>query len=113
MITLRTIIVLALLGGAGYLVYRLIACYRESSSREAFRERILAGAKNSMTILIQYLVIIWSALLGLISYLSDNILNLPEVQAWVRVAFEPEIVLGVTAVIAVLTMLARLRSLGT
>ena len=90
------------------LIARVIIVYATTSG--TVRQRLLATAKGSWTILTQYAVITGSA----IAIFADKllgILQLPEAQAFMQQRLSPEILGWVTLAIAILTIVARMRSL--
>lgn len=106
---INTILVAALLVGSVYIGYRVYTRYRRTTGTTW--ERLLATAKGSATIFMQYLVIIGSAAISGISYLAE-VVNMPEVRDWIQSSLKPEYVGAALAAIAVVTIASRLRTIG-
>jgi hypothetical protein len=73
--------------------------------------RIKAWCRHSLTIAWAYLVGLASALLSVV-LLAAELLNSPELKAQVALALDPHTVAWIGLGVAVVTALARMRSLG-
>lgn len=73
--------------------------------------RIKAWCRHSLTIAWAYLVGLASTLLSIV-LLAAELLNAPELKAQIALALDPHTVAWVGLAVAVVTALARLRSLG-
>lgn len=104
----QVIIVLVLTFSATYIIIRMVRYFFLATG--TFWQRLLATAKRSFTILIQFIVLIWSWVLGGAGMASD-VVNLPQVQDFLRIILKPVYMAGIIACIAALTIFARMRSL--
>ena len=105
---ITTIVLVAALAVSIFVVYRVVVNYRTAEG--SVWERLIAAAKNSATVLWQYVVIAGGTLLGWSVQLADA-LNMPEVRSAIQDNLRPEYV-GVALVgIAIITVIARLRTL--
>jgi hypothetical protein len=104
----QVVIVLVLTFSAAYIVIRLIHYFFLATG--SFWERLFATAKRSATIFLQMIVLLWSWILSGVGMASD-IVNLPQVQDFMRILLKPVYIAGIIACIATLTILARMRTL--
>ena len=104
----QVIIVLVLTFSAAYIVIRLVHYFFLATG--TFWERVFATTKRSVTIFIQCLVLLWSWILSITGMASD-VINLPQVQDFMRILLKPVYIAGIVACIATLTILARMRTL--
>jgi hypothetical protein len=75
-----------------------------------FWQKLLASAKRSVTILIQFFVLLWSwAISG--AGMASDVINLPQVREFMNIMLKPVYISGIIACIATLTILARMRTL--
>jgi hypothetical protein len=104
---MRLFLTLLVLAVAGYILVHMGAFYASSTGTPW--QRLLATAKNSATIFIQFVGIIGTAILTAVSYLADAV-NLPEVKSWMSSL--PSEWVGFAAVaFMVVTIFGRMRSL--
>lgn len=99
---------LALIAGVGFIVGRVIKVYATTTGTRW--ERLLATAKGSATILQQYVMIIGGAALVAVDKVLD-VLNLGETQELIKQSVSPQVMGWVIVGTAMLTIVARLRSL--
>jgi hypothetical protein len=104
------IITFVLLAGLGYIVYRVWTRYRSTTGTTW--ERILATAKGSATIAWQYIVIAGGAVISSLGFIAE-VLNMPDVQAWLKASLQPSYVGLALVVISIITVYARLRTLAS
>jgi hypothetical protein len=103
------IMFLALLAAAlGYGLYRAIAVYRMSDGSPW--DKLLATAKNSATVLWQYIVA-GGGIAMLYLGQAAELLNMPEMRTFIQEKLQPEYVGSALLAIAVITIVARLRTL--
>lgn len=105
---IQVIIVLVLTFSAAYIIIRMVRYFFIATG--SFWQRLLATAKRSFTVLIQFIVLLWSWVLGGAGMASD-LINLPQVQDFLRILLKPVYMAGIIACIAALTIFARMRSL--
>jgi hypothetical protein len=105
---IQVIIVLVLTFSAAYIAIRLMHYFFLATG--SFWERLFATAKRSATIFFQMIVLLWSWVLGSVGMASD-VINLPQVQDFMRILLKPVYIAGIVACIATLTILARMRTL--
>jgi len=104
----QVIIVLVLTFSAAYIVIRMVRYFFLATG--SFWERLFATTKRSGTIFIQCIVLIWSWILSATGMASD-VINLPQVQDFMRILLKPVYIAGIVACIATLTIFARMRTL--
>lgn len=104
----QLIIFLVLTFAATYIVVRMVRYFFLATG--TFWQRLLATAKRSFTIFIQFIVLLWSWVLGGVGMASD-VVNLPQVQDFLRILLKPVYLAGIIAFIAALTIFARMRTL--
>ena len=105
---LTTIVLVAALAILAYIAYRVVLNYRAAEG--TVWERLIVAAKNSATVLWQYVVIAGGTLLGWSVQLADA-LNMPEVRSVIQDNLKPEYVGLALVGIAIITVVARLRTL--
>jgi hypothetical protein len=104
----QVIIVLVLTFAVAYIAVRMVKYFFIATG--SFWQRLLATAKRSFTILVQFVVLLWSWILGGVGMASD-VVNLPQVQDFLRILLKPVYLAGIIACIAALTIFARMRTL--
>lgn len=104
----QVIIFLVLTFASSYIVIRMVRYFFLATG--SFWQRLLATAKRSFTIFIQFIVLLWSWILGGAGMASD-LVNLPQVQDFLRILLKPVYMAGIIACIAALTIFARMRTL--
>jgi hypothetical protein len=107
---MKIFIFVVLTAALAYIVYRLIAYY--DTTQGTLWERLLSTAGHSATILWQY----WAVFMAwILSSLGDiaTILGHPDIQTWIKSVLSPEYVGAFVALVAFVTIVARLRTLGT
>jgi hypothetical protein len=102
------VITLAILGTLAWLAYHVVKKYRETDG--TFWERLLAGFKDSATLLVAGATYVGGALIDLIGKAADA-LNAPEVAEMVRTQIPAEYMGYGLMGLAVVVVVARLRSL--
>ena len=105
----NTILVLILLAVVIYLIYRVVTQYRAATGTTW--QRLLDTARGSATVLWQYVVILGGFVVSGLAYLSE-VANMPEVSSWIKTVVQPEYAGLAVAVIAGVSIVARLRTLG-
>lgn len=100
---IRMLIVVALTGSVAYIAWRMVSHYRAATGNVA--QRLLASAKDSETILVQYAALVWSWVIAASDVLGE-IINSQEVKA-LFTDWKPEYYAAMVAIIAIITILAR------
>ncbi len=96
-------------GVVGAIGYHAVSRYRDTSGETTW-SRLLATAGDSATVLWQYAVVFGAWLLSVSGTIADAI-NLPDVRPWLASHLSPELAGGLFAVVAAVTVIARLRTL--
>jgi hypothetical protein len=102
------IITLAVIATLAWLAYHVVKKFKTSEG--TFWDRLLAGFKDSATILVAGATYVGGAILGFIGQAADA-LNVPQVAEVVRTQIPAEYMGYGLMALAVVTVLARLRSL--
>lgn len=102
------IFTLAVVASLLFMAYHLVKKFREAEG--TVWERLLAGGRDSATILWGYLLYLAGAILDLIERMAV-FLNMPEVTTFVNTHVPPKYVAGGMMVIGIITIAARLRSI--
>lgn len=97
-----------LTAGNGYIIWRIFAYYR-STTGTAWG-RLLATAKQSRTIFVQYVVIIGGWALSAFDKIA-SVAQMPELQDWMKANLTPQLVGTVVAGIGLITIVARVKGL--
>ena len=105
---IKATFLLLIAAAAAYGVYRAAAVYRATAGSPW--DKLLATAKNSATVLWQY-VVAGSGVVMLYAGQAADLLNMPEVRVFIQERMQPEYVGGALVAIAVITVVARLRTL--
>jgi Mn2+/Fe2+ NRAMP family transporter len=92
----------------GAIGYHAVGQYRDASGTTW--QRLLSTAGESATVLWQYAVVLGAWLLSVSGTIADAI-NLPDVRPWLASHLSPEMAGGLFAVVAAVTVIARLRTL--
>jgi hypothetical protein len=91
-----------------YAVYRMAASYHAAEGSPW--DKLLATAKNSATVLWQYIVAGGGVAMLYLGQAAE-LLNLPEMRTFIQEKLQPEYVGSALLAIAVITVIARLRTL--
>lgn len=105
---MQTIIAFALAAALAYVAWRIVTRY--SAATGTAWERLLATARDSATVLWQYFVVAIGAAIANLGAAAE-LLNMPEVKGFLQASLQPEYVGAAFAAIAVVTIVARLRTL--
>lgn len=104
-----TVLGLAMTAAAVYLGYRIVTYYRSTTGTR--RERLLASAKYSETILLQFFYFIGGWFIAVAGFASEAV-GLPDVRQFLNDNVGPAVLGCVVAALAVFTMWARLYRMG-
>jgi hypothetical protein len=107
--TISLVITLGLVAVSAYLVIRVVTLYQAATG--TVWNKLLATSRGSATIFTHFCVIVSGALVSSLDWIAQ-ILNAPDVQSWIKAVITPTSVGAVMAGIAVITIVARLRTLG-
>lgn len=105
---ISTIVTLAVVATLAWLAYHVVKKFRETEG--GAWERLLAGFKDSATILVAGATYVGGAILGVIGKAADA-LNVPQVAEVVRTQIPAEYMGYGLMAIALVTVIARLRTL--
>lgn len=107
--TIFTVLGLAMTAAVIYISYRIVSYYRSTTGTR--RERLLASAKYSETILLQFFAFIGGWFIAIAGFAADAV-GLPDVRQFLNDNIGPTVMGGVVAALAVFTMWARLYRMG-